>query len=211
MIKNSDKNKLLQLYLEQNKIKGNISFVGDINNKKQKDVNAVNNISDVFSKVGNLNQDWKECIVVSDLTDSEDSWTGEQFANWDIYLGILDYRFLPYFKYDIVYSLISDDSVMAEVVGLKNFYYSYEDIIGEEFKKNITFHASIHFKPNAILNKINPLSVKLFFMWDNIPLIKKQLDNNEETSFDSSIMYSIGWSDGVPSNIIWGDGGGMAG
>lgn len=217
MIKYSDKNKLYNIELqEKNDTNNNIRIIDNSNKTINQNVKDVNLTQDIFNKNKDLSQEWLACTKVYNLAQANPIWTGEQIAEWNIYLGIFDIRFLPFLKMDIIYQLISDSIIMDEIVFLKNIFFELKDSGGQEYVKDITLHAGMYFYANDILKEMNPVEVKLMMIWDVIPLVKEQIDNKDITNFDISQMILPGWPNGKPfiTNPVWpavGGGGGPAG
>lgn len=209
MINNSSKNKIQKLYRISTQQEVEISNVSSDNNTKNKQISDLKNISNIYNKFQQIKSDWEDCTILYDLRDEEQQdYTGEQIIQWAITLGYFDIRLLQFLKIDILYKAIDNSFQFPDKFALKNIFFEYKDLNKSEYTANVIIHVVGYFLENTDLQTINPLQAKVIAVWDEIPLVKKQLVNNETINFNGSLTATIGWQDGKPEDGLWVDQGG---
>lgn len=217
MISNFDSNKYKKLEISVEKNRNNASKIQVKNRKKQISIDSIGTTHDVFCTLRDLSSDFIECNMFLDYVYNPESgqyelgtWTGEQYLNWTINLGIIDIRNLPFLQYDIIYMISKDTD--EPIFGLKNFFFSYYPKVSEsaDYERNVLFHAGIHFVANTQLVEMNPIQAKLILVWNQIPIEKVRMEqtinelNDIYPQFDVT-DYLSGWTYGKPNsdNPLW--------
>jgi hypothetical protein len=172
---------------EKNKL--NKSWDQSSNNKNQLE-NIKNSYDLTRSRIADIN---RSISVIEKFIKAEENFTNMQdpkighlqhdtttdryvnYIGWDIELGSLDIRLLPYLNVEIIAQVPGNIEMQTffPSTGYKGYYYEIKEVVGEEsegFVKEVILHASLYFVPFAFNTLIDPtpLQAKLLLSLSNI-------------------------------------------